>query len=77
MASLKFYFDKRAKRKDSEVPLKVSITHKSVTALINLEVLLLPDQWEAKSDKVTNRPNKSLLNNHLKKRFLKIFGTAL
>lgn len=72
MASLKFYFDKRAQRKDNKKPLKVGVSNRNDYALINLDVLLLPEQWDARTHKVVNHPNKSFLNNYINRRFLDI-----
>lgn len=72
MASLKLYFDKRAQRKDNKKPLKAGITNKNEYALINLDVLLLPEQWDANTNKVINHPNKLFLNNYIGKRVLDI-----
>ncbi|MEG0107745.1 MAG: site-specific integrase [Lachnospiraceae bacterium] len=72
MASLKLYFDKRAQRKDNKKPLKAGITNKNDYTLINLDVLLLPDQWDASANRVVNHPNKLFLNNYISKRVLDI-----
>lgn len=72
MASLKLYFDKRAQRKDNKKPLKAGITNKNEYTLINLDVLLLPEQWDANTNKVINHPNKLFLNNYIGKRVLDI-----
>lgn len=72
MASVKLYFDKRARRKDHRIPLKVGITHKQDYAQINLDVLLLPEQWDPEKNKVINHPNKAFLNTYISKRLLEI-----
>lgn len=72
MATLKFYLDKRAQRKDSRMPLKIGLSHKNEYTLINLDVLLLPEQWNEMGTKIINHPNKLFLNNYIKKRFIDI-----
>ena len=68
MASIKLYFDKRVNRKDGKFPLKINVTHKRQQALINLGVLLSPDQWDSTKGKVINGPNKSFLNGYISQR---------
>ena len=68
MASIKLYFDKRVNRKDGKVPLKINVTHKRQQALINLGILLSPDQWDSTKGKVINGPNKSFLNGYISQR---------
>lgn len=72
MASIKYYFDQRAKRKDGKFPLKVSISHKQQFALISLEVFLLPEQWDSAKEKVTGHPNKLFLNNYIVRQRLNV-----
>lgn len=72
MASIKYYFDQRAKRKDGKFPLKVSISHKQQFALISLEVFLLPEQWDSAKEKVTGHPNKLFLNNYIVRQKLNV-----
>lgn len=72
MASIKFYFDKRAQRKDNRSPLKVGVSSRGEYALINLNVLLLPEQWDASLNKVVKHPNKLFLNNYINRRMLDI-----
>ena len=68
MASIKLYLDKRVNRKDGKFPLKINVTHKRQQALINLGVLLSPDQWDSTKGKVINGPNKSFLNGYISQR---------
>lgn len=72
MASIKFYFDQRAKRKDNKFPLKVSISHKQQFALISLEVFLLPEQWDAAKEKIVGHPNRLFLNNYVVRQKLNV-----
>ncbi|MFK2476366.1 phage integrase SAM-like domain and Arm DNA-binding domain-containing protein [Bacteroides fragilis] len=55
-------------RKDGKFPLKINVTHKRQQALINLGVLLSPDQWDSTKGKVINGPNKSFLNGYISQR---------
>lgn len=65
MASVKYYFDKRAKSKDGKYPLKLSVSNKQEFTLINLEVRLSPSQWDNTKNVVVNHPNKLFINNYL------------
>ena len=51
MARAKLYLDTRAAKDGKPAPLKVAINNKSKTALISLDIHLLPSQWDAKSCK--------------------------
>lgn len=68
MATTKFYLDTRATRKGKPSPLKLAITKKGKTALLHLNIALLPEQWDKKAGKVTNHPNKSFLNTYIIRR---------
>lgn len=72
MASIKYYLDQRAKRKDNKFPLKISISHKQQFTLINLEVFLLPEQWDAAKEKIIGHPNRLFLNNYIVRQKLDI-----
>ena len=58
MATTKFYLDTRAATKGQPAPLKLTITLKGKSAHLNLNIKLLPSQWDAKANKVLNHPNK-------------------
>lgn len=77
MASIKFYFDKRAQRKDNRCPLKVGISNRGDYALVSIDVLLLPEQWDANFNKVVKHPNKLFLNNYINRRMLDIEAVLL
>lgn len=72
MARTKLYLDTRAVKDGKPAPLKISINKKSKTALISLHVLLLPNQWDKRSEKVINHPNRLFLNNYITRRMLDI-----
>lgn len=70
MATTKLYLDTRATKKGKPAPLKLAITKKGNTALLPLNVNLLPDQWDKKAGKVINHPNKAFLNTYIQRRKL-------
>lgn len=72
MARTKLYLDTRAVKDGKPAPLKVAINKKSETALISLNVFLLPNQWDKKAGKVVNHPNRLFLNNYIAKRRIDI-----
>lgn len=72
MARTKLYLDTRAVKSGNPAPLKVAINKKSETALISLNVLLLPSQWDKRAGKVVNHPNRLFLNNYITRRMLDI-----
>lgn len=72
MARTKLYLDTRAVKDGKPAPLKVAINKKSKTALISLNVFLLPNQWDKKAGKVVNHPNRLFLNNYIAKRRIDI-----
>lgn len=72
MARTKLYLDTRAVKDGKPAPLKVAINKKSKTALISLNVFLLPNQWDKKAGKVVNHPNRLFLNNYIAKRLIDI-----
>lgn len=76
MATTKFYLDRRNPRKDGTAPLKLSVADKGKTALIGLDVLLTPEQWDAMAGKIIGRPDKAALNTYILKRKLDV-ETAL
>lgn len=72
MISTKFYFDRRAVKDGQSAPLKIRITMNRKQAYINLDVKLLPDQWNEDSDKIVNHPNKVFLNSFISRRKLDV-----
>ena len=62
MAKINFYLDLRYADPGSAGYLKLSISRKGKTALIPLNVSVLPGQWDKRSCKVVNHPNKNALN---------------
>ncbi len=68
MATTKFYFDTRRPRKDGTCVLKLAITQKQDTALLNLGICLLHNQWDNITAKIVNHPQKQYLNNLITRR---------
>lgn len=72
MATTKLYLDTRAARKGQPAPLKLAITKNGETALLHLNIVLLPNQWDKKAGKVTNHPNNLFLNTYINRRKLDV-----
>lgn len=65
MANTRLYLDERKTKADKPCVLKVAIAHRKVTALISLDVKILPSQWDSKKLRVINHPDELLLNLHI------------
>ena len=81
MASTKFYLDTRGIKPGKTAALKLSITHKGKSALLSLNVHILPTQWDNLALKIVGHPNKAFLNMYICNRkqevdniILKLFG---
>lgn len=72
MTRTKLYLDTRAAKDGQAAPLKLAINRKSKTALISLDVKLLPTQWNARAEKVVSHPNRLFLNSYIARRKLDI-----
>lgn len=72
MATTKFYLDTRAAKHGNPAPLKLSITKNGETALLHLNIVLLPNQWDRKTEKIVNHPNKLFLNTYITRRKLEV-----
>lgn len=73
MATAKFYHDTRkngGKKKTS--PLKIAIRHNGQTAFLSLNLSLLPEQWDKKTERITAHPNKAALNALISKKKLEV-----
>lgn len=77
MATATLYFDKRARRADGTFPLKITITHKRQTARINLNVYIAEEQWNAKTRRIQQCPNKEALNTVVYQRLLDVRGLLI
>ena len=65
MASTKFYLDTRGVKPGKTAALKLSITHKGKSALLSLNVHILPTQWDNLALKIVGHPNKVFLNMYI------------
>lgn len=72
MATTKFYLDTRAVKNGQPAPLKLAITKKGDTAMLSLNVRLLPSQWDKTTSKIVNHPNKLFLNTFINRRKLDV-----
>ena len=70
MASTKFYLDTRNTEWGQEAPLKLTIIHKGIPSQLNLNIKLLPSQWDIKALKIINHPQKLMLNSYITRRKL-------
>lgn len=70
MASTKFYLDTRNTEWGQEAPLKLTITHKGSPSQLNLNIKLLPSQWDIKANKIINHPQRLMLNSYITRRKL-------
>lgn len=68
MATINFYLDCRAVAKGNPAPLKLVISKHGRTALIPLDVRILPSQWDKKAKRIIEHPNKVKLNAHIARR---------
>lgn len=77
MAKIKVYFDARFTRGDKkkEAPLKLAVTHLSRTAYINLNISILPTQWDG--EKVTEHPQRRMYNEVIRKRSIELESALL
>jgi len=74
MATVRFYLDTRATAGDESktAPLKIAVCHRGSTSYINLNVSLLPSQWDAERSKVVRHTRQQSVNAMLKQRLLEV-----
>ncbi len=72
MATTRFYLDARRSDVASPSSLKLVIGHRRTSAVINLEVKLRASEWDARTSRVKNHPNKIVLNRHISEWRLKV-----
>lgn len=65
MVTTKLYLDTRYSKEGVPGSLKLCIVKRGKSALIPLSILILPKQWDKRSQKIINHPNKLALNNYL------------
>ena len=63
MANTRFFLDKRAAKEGKPAVLKIAIAHQHKSALISLDVKILPTQWE--DNKIVRHPDKQVLNTYI------------
>lgn len=63
MANTRFFLDKRNAKDGKPVVLKIAIAHQHKSALISLDVKILPSQWE--DNKIVKHPDKQVLNTYI------------
>lgn len=68
MATINFYLDCRAVAKGSHAPLKLVISKHGRTALISLDLKILPSQWDKRTRRIIEHPNKVKLNAYITRR---------
>lgn len=68
MATIKFYLDIRYAKEGNPGSLKLSVNRKGKTALIPIGVNLYTNQWDKRSEKVLNHPNKACINTYINNR---------
>lgn len=69
MATTKFYYDTRSVRPDGTSLLKLAITHKGKTSLLNLGISLTPNQWDSRNGgKILNHQDKQFINSFIIRR---------
>lgn len=65
MIATSFYLDTRNVPEGKTAPIKIRMTFKKKTLLINLGIRVLPIQWDAASSRVINHPRKKGLNDFM------------
>lgn len=65
MATIRIYLDTRSKKKDGTYPLKLAVNHKGQTAMFPIEVSLKKAQWDGRTQRVMEHPNKQQLQKYL------------
>ncbi len=65
MATVHLYLDKRSVKEGEEAPLKISINKQSSSAYISLGVKVLPSQWDNAKERITNHPNRAVMQNFI------------
>lgn len=77
MAKTKLYLDTRAVKQGKEAPLKLAIMRNRNTALIPLNVSILPEQWDKAACKVVAHPNRAALNSYIATKKIEIDNIIL
>lgn len=72
MITTKLYLDTRSVKSDGTSPIKITINKRGKTALLPLNLSVLPTSWDKVKEQITNHPNKIFLNNFIKRRKLDV-----
>ena len=62
----------RRPKKDGRGTLKIALQHKHMMGYKTLDVNLLPEEWEASKNQITNRPDKKFLNVEIRTTYLRM-----
>ncbi len=65
MVKLKFYLDKRNKKRGDYSPLKLALRNNNTSAFVNTGIELMPSQWDERLEKVIIHPRRALYNAHI------------
>lgn len=78
MAKIKIFLDTRHMSvKTKEAPLKIAITHRSRNTYIPLNITVLTEQWDAKSNKVIGHIQRKEFNAIIKSQFVPMESALL
>ena len=77
MITTKIYLDTRAVASDALAPLKIAITKKRQAAYISIGIKLRRDQWDSKSQRVIDAPNRQRLELFIKKKVVEVESAIL
>ena len=72
MTTTKLYLDTRSLNANGEAPMKICITSHHRSAYITLGLKLNPHYWDAVRAKVTELPNRAVLNSYLNNQKLRV-----
>ena len=72
MATYKLYLDRRAVKDGEPAPLKIMINKHSKSALLPIDVRLLPEQWDTNRQQVIKHPKKAALNAYITNRMARV-----
>lgn len=68
MATLKLYLNKNKRKEDGCCSIRIAVNHHGSSSYISLSQSLKPTEWDARTGKVKNRPDKNMLNDYLQNR---------
>lgn len=68
MATLKLYLNKNKRKEDGSCSIRIAVNHHGSSSYISLSQSVKPAEWDARTGKVKNRPDKNMLNDYLQNR---------